>query len=1170
MEIYRTLLTVFFLIGSSLRAADYYGYTLPSYDRGIGGSPSGLGGAFTAIADDGNLCYYNPAGVVGLPKRLINLNYQSSFLGGENLLYLSYVHNINAQRGMGFYFLWSGIGGLQIINEDQTSAGSYNVSHYQLGISYGNRIIGPLDMGLTGKLFYYNIWQYSSNSLDADLGLKLRVSKGLTWGLLAQNFLPLKFKLRKSDEDFPLSIRTGLAFKLYRFLFTYEIDKAFPSGSPGAAPLNHHLGARCTIMQALLLNLGTDLRNIYVGLNLRLEQLEFFSGTVRSMQAGNLNFGLAYEFQKSQSTDYEMEEFYQGIVAYQNKDYRTSIKYFKNVLSKRDDPTAEYYLRNSEAFLESEEWMSEEEKVLVGMKLELAKKQVSNREFGKAISTLRDVLNLNPDNQEARELITRTKNQVAQDADRIYSQAQELFRQNRHQESLAQCEQAMNLDPEHKPTLALKKENENILGTTLDKEKLAQQKKEEAEALFNAGLESFKNRNWSEAINNFEKSHKLIENPEVKTYLDKAKNQLTQARRDEKNQKEAEVHLKLGQDLEAKKRIKEAINEYQTAVNLNPASTEAQESLNRARAAYDSIINTPLENGKAALREGKLSEAIKNFKEVLAIDSSNEIARQFLEKSQSLVQDNIKLNLKLGKEAYAGADYAKALEHFREVLKLDESSKEAASGAGNSRKQLEAIIKERFNAGVDQFNRKKYMQAMSEFEAALKLDSEYTPAREWLDKTRKLYEQNKVSLTIEETLQNGTDQFQNKNYTQAKTFFTRVLELDRNNASARDYLQKCDTEIQKQGKQEAIARIITDGLIFYRRKKYNEAIETWQKAKQSDPGNRIIDEYIEFARKAKEESLNKYYNDGVRFQEEGNLAKAKENLEKALQSSPNHTKARQKLAEVKSAIFERINQAKKDGLSAFKNGEYDKAVEQYRTVLSFDPENDEVSDYLQISEKISGYLDESRQLIQEKKYAEAIDRLNMVLDYNKNDARAQLLKKNTLLEGKKLTSEWFNEGLALYKNGDLKKAYGRFSSVVQTDPSHSEAEKMVVQIEKEINAKVQQAYSSGLASYEQGDYKRAIDEMTRIVNLKGNYKDANLILTKARKIYDKKMAKESELSQQKVQEFLYSGIKLYRDGKLKEAVTEWEKVLKVYPDHQKALKYISRAKYKLSQLEKIE
>lgn len=1170
MEIYKTIIVILLgvLFCLNVSAEDYWGTTLPYYDRGIGGVPSGLGGAFVSLANDGHACFYNPAGIPDIKKRLLNINYQSSFIGGENLIYASYVHNINEQTGLGFSFIWSGLGSLPIYDKDHVNIGTYSVQHYQLGISYGRKLSSRINIGATGKLFYHSIWSYSANSLDLDIGTKINITRGLNYGLVFQNVAPIEYTFKTTSEDLPLTVKTGLNYTISGFLIIYEIDKTVVSPFSATAFV-HHIGARYAFSHYLALNAGYDLSKIYLGINLRLERLDFFSGTIRSADAGNLNFGVTYEFSQEASADLEMEDFYQGIVAYQNKDYRTAIKYFKKVKEKRNDPTADYYLRNAEAFLESEEWMSEEEKVLVGMKMELAKRYIDNDEYGKAISTLRDVLTVNPDNDEAEELMAKVKSKVNSKVETIYNEAKILFEQKKHRESLNKCDSGLSLNPEHKPLLELQKENANILGDVLEKEKLVQQKQEEADAFYNLGLESFKDGNWADAINNFEKSYVLIQREETKLYLDKAKKQLVDAKLSEKKHKESEIHVQLGVDLYNKNKIKDAIKEFETAVNLYPQNETAQNYLNEARTKYDSMVQEPLENGKIALRDGRLSDAIKNFQAVLKIDPENEIAKRFLDKSKSLIDDNIKFNLKQGQQELHNRNYSKALEYFREVLNLDPNNKQAKAGVDTSLKNLQGVVKSFVSKGIDLFNKKKYNSAIEQFEKALNLDKEYVPAKEWLEKTKKLYEKNKIILTIEEYMQSGIEQYQNKNYQQAKSFFEKVLQLRSNHKNANSYIKKCDVELSKLEKQERIARVITDGLIQYRRKKYNEAIDIWKKAKEMDPTNKIIDEYISFAEKSKQESMNKYFNDGLRFYEEGNLLKAKENLEKALQQNPKHSKAKAKLSEVKSAIFEQVSVAKNKGRESFNRGDYDEAMEQFRTVLRFEEENDEIVDLLQMAEKSRDMMDEGNKMMKEEKYAEAIDKFDEVLGYNKNDKNAKSKKDLAVLEGKKRASQWYNDGLQYYKNNDLKKAYVRFSSVVEANPQHTEAKNMLDKVSKEIDNKVSSYYKTGLSYYEKGDYKSAITEFNKILNLKGSYKDTSLLLTKANKIYNQKSSQDRKLSQEKVQTFLYEGIRLYRNGKLQEAIDEWEKVLKVYPNHSKAIKYINRAKYKLQQMDKL-
>jgi len=48
------LLIAFFSLPFIMLAENYKGYNLPYYDNGIGGPPSGLGGAFFCVDDVGN------------------------------------------------------------------------------------------------------------------------------------------------------------------------------------------------------------------------------------------------------------------------------------------------------------------------------------------------------------------------------------------------------------------------------------------------------------------------------------------------------------------------------------------------------------------------------------------------------------------------------------------------------------------------------------------------------------------------------------------------------------------------------------------------------------------------------------------------------------------------------------------------------------------------------------------------------------------------------------------------------------------------------------------------------------------------------------------------------------------------------------------------------------
>ena len=92
----------------------------------IGARPMGLGGAFSAVANDGNAIFWNPAGIVTLQRQEITTMYSSLYknLGLDNS-YLGYVFPISDNHAFGVD--WMHIG------QDDTELGfrrdSFNLAY---------------------------------------------------------------------------------------------------------------------------------------------------------------------------------------------------------------------------------------------------------------------------------------------------------------------------------------------------------------------------------------------------------------------------------------------------------------------------------------------------------------------------------------------------------------------------------------------------------------------------------------------------------------------------------------------------------------------------------------------------------------------------------------------------------------------------------------------------------------------------------------------------------------------------------------------------------------------------------------------------------------------------------------------------------------------------------
>jgi hypothetical protein len=136
-----------------------------------------MGGAFTAVADDVNCVYYNPAGLTGLETR------EETYLYAERLDVLK-LHYIGlAQKNIGFYFIYMGAE----LESGRASASKSEMNHMSemlIGLSFGKKIFPTVSVG--GSLTF-PILRTSTESEDRwgiglDLGCLYQVHPRIMFG----------------------------------------------------------------------------------------------------------------------------------------------------------------------------------------------------------------------------------------------------------------------------------------------------------------------------------------------------------------------------------------------------------------------------------------------------------------------------------------------------------------------------------------------------------------------------------------------------------------------------------------------------------------------------------------------------------------------------------------------------------------------------------------------------------------------------------------------------------------------------------------------------------------------------------------------------------------------------------------------------------------------------
>lgn len=192
------------LAAPASRAAE----TASFLDIGVGARALGMGGAYTALADDVNSLYWNPAGLAKLKKREFTASHAEMF-ESTRLDFLAYAHPTSqGTLSAGLTYLSQG----KIEGRDglgRPTAG-YDASDAAVSAGYARKLEFA-EVGASVKYIRSHIGSAEAQTIAADVGAKREIGNVVV-GVALRNLGPgLKFQDQRND--LPLRLAAGAAYK---------------------------------------------------------------------------------------------------------------------------------------------------------------------------------------------------------------------------------------------------------------------------------------------------------------------------------------------------------------------------------------------------------------------------------------------------------------------------------------------------------------------------------------------------------------------------------------------------------------------------------------------------------------------------------------------------------------------------------------------------------------------------------------------------------------------------------------------------------------------------------------------------------------------------------------------------------------------------------------------
>ena len=142
---------------------------------GVGARAMGLGGSFTALANDVSTLYWNPAGITNINGFSLAVTHTEWFAEiSHDFVGVVYPLSSSDAIALNVVALNTGEQEVTTVTQPEGTGIYYDVSDLAIGLSYARTLTDRFSVGLTVKYIQQNLYNESANAFAIDIGTFLR------------------------------------------------------------------------------------------------------------------------------------------------------------------------------------------------------------------------------------------------------------------------------------------------------------------------------------------------------------------------------------------------------------------------------------------------------------------------------------------------------------------------------------------------------------------------------------------------------------------------------------------------------------------------------------------------------------------------------------------------------------------------------------------------------------------------------------------------------------------------------------------------------------------------------------------------------------------------------------------------------------------------------------
>jgi tetratricopeptide (TPR) repeat protein len=625
------------------------------------------------------------------------------------------------------------------------------------------------------------------------------------------------------------------------------------------------------------------------------------------------------------------------------------------------------------------------------------------------------------------------------------------------------------------------------------------------------------------------------------------------------------IHQARGIDYLNRKNYTEARVELDRAIGFDPENESAyyykgytdylDGDYRKALASIERIKGTKREDMKKAL-----ASMLHNIGGAMQKDEDWEGAITAFRQAVAINGADPDLHFYLGYSYMKAKEFDPAIAAFKEALRLDPRHQRAAVNLAIA---SEVSLKSHLELGAAYLRKGLFNEALKEFNIAISIDPGNRNGVEGKESAEKGVEKlereaaEKRQREITAKLLEGSKFIADGKYPEAKKSFDAVLSLDPENTRAKEGAKKVGELLRQERERHAAA-----GEKAFAEGRYHNAVVEYRLVLGYDPDDRDSSIRLEESLKRLSEQVSPILKEARGHENAGRFTDALSAYDKALQIQPDNKGALEGKSRVSEGLEKAFGEALSKGREYAKAGELMKAAESYGRALELKPDNAiALDEFRNISGKLRNVIGvrmaDAASALKAGRYTEAISNYRAVLMIDKENKEAASGLQNAVMLRDEAVGRKMAAGLKAFKEGNYHLAAGAFGEVLQIDGNNTEAQRLQRDARAKMEETVAPWIKAGVEAYKKGDADAAAVSFKKVLNVDPGNREAKEYLGKI-DVLKTKASVEKE-----VERHYLKGIELYTDGKYRDAIESWKKVLELDPKHEKALLNIEKAKRKM-------